>query len=172
MKFNLRHLILSLLIGYVLTVLAPVLQAKNNNIKLDITTHLGDVHNFSKGDTVSFLLSLDQDAYVFVVYETATGELIQLIPNAAVATNFYKAGLYITIPEPDSGFVFKIQEPFGREKLWAFAVSSQTPEFSGDVLANGLKQLKVSLAELVKTLKSDKKGFGQTQYHLHTHAGK
>ena len=43
----------------------------NNNLEsipLDLTTHLGDQQKFVDGDEIQFLLSLGQDAYIYMYY--------------------------------------------------------------------------------------------------------
>ena len=138
-------------------------------IDINITTHLGDVHDFNQGDTISFLLSLNRDAYVLVIYENADGEIIQLMPNEAMQNSFFKAGLYITIPAHDSAFVFKVQKPYGKETIWAFASSAPMQTFDGKPLHNGLKLLSGNIAQIATSLAADQKEFGQTQFNLHTH---
>lgn len=110
-------------------------------IILDITTHLGDNQTFMEGDTISFYISLDSDAYLLLIYENASNQLVQIIPNTSKKSNFYKAGLFINIPGKSDDFYFKVQAPFGDEILWAFASDSQFPEIKGNKLSNGLKQL-------------------------------
>ena len=92
--------ILLLILNYVFSVsiLAEdsgrILLEKNlKPIAVDVTTHLGDKQTFLKGDSISFLLSLDTDAHLLAFYEDAAGDLTQLIPNKKF--NKIKKYLYI-----------------------------------------------------------------------------
>lgn len=138
-------------------------------INIDITTHLGDVQSFQQGDTISFLLSLDTDAHVLVIYENADGQLVQLLPNKVSQKSIWKAGLFITLPDSDAGFIFKIQPPFGKEKLWAFAMDVSLPDLQGQYLTDGLKQLTINMPGIRKILRGHKKqAYGESRLIIHT----
>lgn len=138
-------------------------------IKVDITTHLGDKQTFLKGDSISFLLSLDADAYLLAIYEDATGRLTQLIPNKQFSKTYYKAGLFITLPDENAAFKFKVQAPFGKETLWVFASDMPLPGLEGRYLKNGLKQIKQDVASIKKLILSHKQtAFGETSLVIHT----
>lgn len=144
---------------------------KPNIISLDITTHLGDQQTFLEGDAISFLLSLDTDAYLLVIYEDATGNLIQIIPNSTLAIALYRAGLFITIPDQRAAFRFKVRAPFGQETLWAFASDVPLPKLEGKKLSNGLKQLDAKISAIRSQLiKHPQSAFGETKLLIHTKA--
>lgn len=176
---NLKKLLLrfsGMTLGFMLAVLPAkggVEAAEQKQINIDITTHLGNVRNYREGDKVSFLISLDTDAYVLVLYQNAGGEVIQLLPNKNLKNHFYKAGLFLNLPDPNSAYVFEIQAPFGRETLWAFAADVPLPELSGRYLADGLKKLVVSMASIRKTVAGHpKSAYGEARLLLHTKARK
>ena len=138
-------------------------------INIDVTTHLGDVKDFQAGDQVSFLLSLDTDAYVVVVYQDARGDILQLLPNRRMRDYFYKAGLFLRLPDPAAPFAFTIQPPFGRETLWVFAADRPLPELAGSYLKNGLKKLTGDLAAIRKVLAGQARAaYGEASLVLHT----
>lgn len=142
-----------------------------NKINLDVTTHLGDVRTFVEGDTVSFLLSLDRDAYVVLVYQNAAGQLIQLLPNKRQAQSYYKAGPFVPLPDAAAPFAFRIQAPFGREVLWVFAADVPLPPLPGRDLANGLKQLSGRIESIRRRLAAyPKSAYGETKLILQTRA--
>lgn len=142
-------------------------------INIDITTHLGDVKQFQEGDRIAFLLSLDTDAYLTVLYQNAAGEIIQLLPNRHQLTFFYKAGLFLSLPDPNSSFAFTIQPPFGQETLWVFAADLPLPALPGFYLADGLKKLSVGMSLIRKKLAAHpKSAYGEARLVLSTQARK
>lgn len=169
-----------LIIVLVLSSIVPVANSKGEidlttsekrlkPINVDITTHLGDKQTFLKGDSISFLLSLDADAYLLAIYEDATGSLTQLIPNKQFSKTFYKAGLFITLPDENAAFKFKVQAPFGRETLWVFASDVPLPGLEGRYLKNGLKQIKQDMTSIKKLILNNKQtAFGETSLVIHT----
>jgi len=158
----------------VLVFTAHNLQANDQKkINIDITTHLGDVINFEEGDSVYFLISLDSDAYITVIYQNAEGEIIQLLPNRKQEKYFYKAGIFLALPDTDSAFVFKVQAPFGRETLWVFASDVPLPELKGSYLDDGLRKLAAKMTSVRKRLAAHpKSAYGEASLALHTHARK
>jgi len=137
-------------------------------IKIEITTHLGDKQTFLNGDIVKFLVNLDTDSYLTVIYQDAKGQLIQLIPNQK-QSNFYKAGLFITLLNESSNFRFKIQAPYGDEYIWIFASDESNNELEGTKIKNGLILLSSSI-EKIRTQIHEKANikFGQAHLELHT----
>ena len=160
-----------ILLVVVLSLHHTVAIADRNKINIDITTHLGDVRDFQEGDRLSLLMSLDMDAYILVLYQNSTGNLIQLIPNKNQSKTYYNAGVFISLPESDAAFIFEIQPPFGRETLWAFASDKPFPDFKGRYLEDGLKQLSVDIGAIRKKL-SENEGyaFGEDSLIMDTHA--
>ncbi len=90
-------------------------------IPLELTTHLGDQQQFVEGDEIQFLLSLGQDAYIYMYYIDADYNITQILPNENQQSNFYAAGYFLTIPEYKNLYRFTISEPFGNESIWVFA---------------------------------------------------
>ena len=68
-------------------------------IPLELTTHLGDQQQFVEGDEIQFLLSLGQDAYIYMFYLDAKSTITQILPNENQHSHFYSAGYFLTIPE-------------------------------------------------------------------------
>ncbi len=138
-------------------------------IKLEITTHLGDRQTFVEGDTLSFLLSLDSDAYLLIIYEDAASNLIQLLPNSRMGNNLQHAGVFLTIPPANAGFRFKVRAPFGAETLWAFASDVPFPELKGKRLNNGLKLLDSDIPAIQKQLLAlPRTAFGRAKLSIFT----
>ncbi|MBU0729799.1 MAG: DUF4384 domain-containing protein, partial [Proteobacteria bacterium] len=110
-------------------------------VKLVVTSHLGDGQTYQEGDTISYFVSSNRDAFVLLIYEDAEHNLIQILPNKYSGNGFFKAGNYMEVPAASDPFEFLIQGPFGIEKLWAFALTKPLPKLSGMELENGLTLL-------------------------------
>lgn len=140
-------------------------------INIDITSHLGDQQEFQQNDIVSFLLNLDKDAYIFVIYQDASQQRIQIIPNKIQQQHFYKSGFFIAVPAENSAFQFVIQPPFGKETLWVFATDAAELTLEGQVQRNGLKLLKSDINSICAQIKQrSKQFFGEAHFSLHTRA--
>jgi len=149
------------------------LSARNtaNSFNIEVTTHLGDQQSFRQGDVVSFLMSLDKDAYVLMIYQDASNNLYQIVPNPHSIESRYKAGLFIPIPQQSEPFQFTIQPPYGTEFLWAFASNNALPVLDGRVLSGGLKKLNQSLKNiisLIRNLHLKSKYYGEAQLKIDT----
>lgn len=97
------------------------------SIPLELTTHLGDQQQFIEGDEIQFLLSLGQDAYIYMLYLDASGAITQVLPNVNQQSHFYSAGYFLTIPEYENLYRFTISEPFGEESVWVIASDQSIP---------------------------------------------
>ena len=156
-------------------VLLPVssLQAAQSlrPINIELTTHLGDKQTFSEGDRLSFLLSLNQPAFVYLFYEDATGNVLQIIPNRDNANHYFNTGYFQKIPGDADNFRFIVQAPFGQEAIYAFATDAEFIDLTRRPLANGLSQTSESIAAIEKNIKLQSQGqFGKAELRLHTRA--
>lgn len=124
-------------------------------IGIQATTHLGDHQTFRKDDMVSFLLSLERDAYITAIYVDAHNNLYQIIPNTIQQDNFYKANLFIPVPPQNAAYNFKIKPPYGEETLWIFASDTNRTRLKGKNLKNGMIKLTQTLNEVRSALKSN-----------------
>ena len=116
----------------------PFAAAAPNPIDIRITTHLGDRQNFVDGDRLSFLLSLDKDAFVYLFYRDAGGNLLQLLPNERMPRHYFDAGLFMPVPNETQPFQFEVAPPYGDETLHAIASDNGDLYFPGQPLQNGL----------------------------------
>ncbi len=162
---------LSILVLNVNSVFAQEIKSKTlkEKINIEITSHLGDKQLFVKGDDIKFLINLDTDAYITVIYQTADQQLIQLIPNKKQASVLYKAGFFIKVPNANAPYRFTIQKPYGKEKVWVLASDREIKMLSGKSLVNGLRQINIDIAMLKKIISDDaKKYFGIASFTLNT----
>ena len=126
-----------------------------NIINVEITTHLGDKQTFKEDDRLSFLVSLDRDAYILMIYEDAAHNLIQVIPNRYRDSNRYQAGLFISVPNREEPFRFVVSPPFGKETLWVFASDKPFPTLQGVAFDNGLKKLTEARSVIFSRIRSN-----------------
>jgi hypothetical protein len=145
-----------------LTLVFGAAAAGDSALRVNITTHLGDDQEFQHGDRVQFLLDLNRDAYVLLIYQDANGALTQLVPNTVEPTGFYRAARYLRIPDRRVPFEFVVGPPYGTETVWAFASNAPLPELAGVPLSNGLKRLDVAM-DAVTTLLNETTKRGKTQ---------
>ena len=152
----------------------PVYATDKNNqsINIEVSTHLGDKQRFKVGDKIAFLVSLDKDAHLLMIYQDAENNLIQVIPNQYRKQSFYKEGLFIAIPDRNEPFEFVVNPPFGTEKLWVFASSKKFPVLDGTSLENGLKKLESDLPEILASIrpKNSRIKFGESSTVITTEA--
>ncbi len=138
-------------------------------IDVNLTTHLGDQQSFVEGDRISFLLSLDNDAHVYLFYRDAAANLLQLLPNERMPDHFFSAGLFMPVPSAQQPFQFTVQPPYGDESIYAIASDNDTLVFAGKPLANGLILLEGKLEQIIEGIaKKSKNAFGRGELRLTT----
>ncbi len=147
-----KHFNALFIFGFLFISLAHGNAEKTKNIQIEITSYLGDKQVFQQGDELKFLLSLDRDAYLYVLYQTADNQLIQLIPNSNRQDNFFKADIFIEVPAESAAYQFIVSPPFGDETVYGFALDTPL-SLEGKLLSNGLKRLDVSLDEIKQRVK-------------------
>jgi len=149
--------------------LAGIKNIPPKKINIEITSHLGDKQLFVQGDVIKFLISLDIDAYIIVIYQAANGKLIQLLPNEKEKNTLYKAGLFISVPSDTVPYKFTIQPPYGKEKVWVFASDKQSNKLKGKVLANGLRIVTITIQKIKNQIRASSVNyFGNSSFSLHT----
>lgn len=126
----------------------------SGDLRLQMTSHLGDGQTYAEGESISYFINLDRDAYLLLIYEDAGGNLIRILPNRYAATGFYRAGSTIQVPAKTDRFEFTIAPPFGVERVWAFAASSPFPSLPGRELENGLALLALDLDTLLARVRA------------------
>ncbi len=124
-----------------------------NAIDLEITSELGDGQTYVEGDVISYFVSSSHDAFLLLIYQDASGNLIQILPNQYSANHIYSADLYFQVPGENVGFQFEIAAPFGDEHVWAFASTGKFSDLPGQVLDNGLKLLSDAMPDIVQRLR-------------------
>jgi len=114
---------------------------QDKRISLEITSRYGDQQTYTDGDRISYYLSTNVDAYLLMIYEDASGNFIQLIPNQNSGSNLHKAEAYFEIPPSSSEYEFIVTAPYGEETLWVYSSAEPFPQLPGTLLPNGLVSL-------------------------------
>lgn len=167
MRRSITRLCVGLLL--VLPASSPVQAGEPRSIEVGITTHLGDRQSFVDGDRISFLLSLESDAYVYLFYRTAEAQLVQLLPNERMSDHFFGAGLFMPVPSAQQAFQFTVQPPYGEEAIYAVASDNGKLSFPGNKLANGLILLDGVIEAIVGRIKANStRLFGRGDLRLTT----
>ena len=128
-------------------------------IEVNLTTHLGDQQSFVSGDQISFLLSLERDAYVYLFYLDADSNLLQLLPNARLTQHAFTAGLFIPVPNKQQPFKFTVQPPYGEEIMVAFASDNGSLGFTGQPLPSGLILMRDDLGQIGEQIRAASEQF-------------
>ncbi len=78
-------------------------------------------HQYRAGDQLTLSVVSEIDAYVYVLYEQADGQVFQVYPNQHQSQNQVKAKEVVQIPAQDDLFRWRIGPPFGTEKIKVIA---------------------------------------------------
>ena len=76
---------------------------------------------YREGDSLSIRVVCEVDAYLYVLYKQADGEVFQIYPNSSQPENQVKARQAVAIPGPNDLFRWVIGPPFGREIIKVIA---------------------------------------------------
>lgn len=158
MCFTFFLVVTTFLVVATLVIATPVLgdTKTTRGINIEVTTYLGDNQTFKQGDKIAFLVSLDKDAHLLMIYQDANNNLIQVIPNRYRPRDLYQAGLFIAVPDSKEPFEFVVNPPFGEEQLWVFASANTFPALEGEELGNGLRKLNGNLPEILQKVRANK----------------
>lgn len=155
MRFD-RQLIFSIKKFLATAVFSAALCACNNigqqeRLHVDITSYLGDGQQFYSGDELSFLISLNENAWLYMYYENSQGKVYQLIPSVLYPNNYVKANDFIEFPADDAHFHLEVSPPFGRERVWIFASHREITLM--EVSNTDLDELSISLQKIQHRVK-------------------
>jgi len=125
---------------------------------------------YQKGEKMTAYVRANRDCYLYLFYHDAAGNDLLILPNRLRPNHQITGGKVYEIPSRADQFDFTIVAPFGAEILKAFASSQPLPELAGKEISGGIKKLKLSAAELAKTLRGvemkkrpDNASAGETQ---------
>jgi len=84
-----------------------------------------DKESFAQGERMKIYIKGNKPFFARVVYEDASGNLIQLLPNPYRQKNYFEGGTVHEIPSGLDAFDLKVKPPFGKEKISVYASTSQ-----------------------------------------------
>jgi hypothetical protein len=90
-------------------------------IPVELTTTAGHQQSFVEGEEIQFLLSLGDDAYIYMYHIDAAGKIHQILPSAQQSSHFYKQGFFLTIPNYEKLFRFIVSQPYGDATIHVLA---------------------------------------------------
>ncbi|MGD8367981.1 MAG: DUF4384 domain-containing protein [Desulfobacterales bacterium] len=76
---------------------------------------------YRDGEAIEILLKGNRDFYARIVDVTASGEIIQLLPNAYRSINRFDAGKVYKIPDAGDHFTLKVSPPYGKDQIVVYA---------------------------------------------------
>ena len=121
-----------------------------------------DKKAYRQSEKIKVYLKGNKPFYARVLHRDATGKLLQILPNAYRADNYFNGGVIYEIPSGNDRFELEVEPPFGEESIIVY--SSLQP--LGDISlqnAGGVYQVKTKAADVgVKTrgIKIKEKGEG------------
>jgi len=74
-------------------------------------------NEYLQNEEIRIFIKGNKDFYAKVVYEDASGNLLQLLPNQYRKDNLFKTNQVYSVPDREDNFILKIQPPFGKEKI-------------------------------------------------------
>ncbi|MGE4443249.1 MAG: DUF4384 domain-containing protein [Desulfomicrobium sp.] len=107
-----------------------------------------DKKHYFAGDMLVVYIQGNRDFYARVIDVTATGEVIQLLPNAYQSEHFFKGGVAYRIPGEDAGFNLQVTPPFGRDQIIVYASERPLGQASVQPVGNGFSQFRGTTQEL------------------------
>ncbi|MFH1675365.1 MAG: DUF4384 domain-containing protein [Pseudomonadota bacterium] len=76
---------------------------------------------YSKGEKIKIYLKGNKPFFARVVYQDASGNLLQLLPNIHRTQNYFNGGTVYEIPSGRDSFELDVTPPFGRENIIVYA---------------------------------------------------
>jgi hypothetical protein len=87
-----------------------------------------DKERYQIGEKIKIYLKGNKPFYVRIVYQDASGRLIQLMPNPYRSDNYFNGGVIYEIPSGKDRFELEVSPPFGEESIILYASTTQLGE--------------------------------------------
>jgi len=131
-------------------------------IPVELTTTVGHQQSFVEGEEIQFLLSLGDDAYVYMYHIDAAGKIYQILPSAQQNSHFYKQGFFLTIPNYEKLFRFIVSQPYGDATIYLFASDQSVLDINID---------STSISEIREHIISRSVAFGEDKFSFSSRSG-
>ncbi len=93
---------------------------------------------YRHGEAIEIFLKGNRDFYARIVDVTASGEIIQLLPNAYRSINRFDAGREYRIPDAGDRFTLKVSPPYGRDQIVVYASEAPLGQVDMENAGQGL----------------------------------
>jgi hypothetical protein len=94
--------------------------------------------SYRDGDAIEIFLKGNRDFYARIVDITASGEIIQLLPNAFRSINRFEAGKVYKIPDAGDRFTLKVSPPYGEDQIVVYASEAPLGQVDMENAGQGL----------------------------------
>ncbi len=94
-----------------------------------------DKKEYKAGEKVKVYIKGNRPFYARVIYQDASGEMIQILPNPFRTDNYFNGGALYEIPAGNDKFELEVSPPFGEESVIVYAGSAPLGEI--EVQARG-----------------------------------
>lgn len=121
---------------------------------------------YVQDEEIQIFIKGNKDFYAKIVYEDASGNLLQLLPNQFRKDNLFKANEVYLVPDREDNFVLKVKSPFGAEKIFLYASSVALGEAEVQPYGESLYRIKGNLdgysikTRGIKTVKAEEEKMG------------
>jgi len=96
--------------------------------------------NFQEGESIQVHIRGNRDFYAKIIDITASGDIIQLLPNDYRQINFFKKDTVYNIPDTGDLFTLAASPPFGQDKIVVYASEIPIGDMQMEPAGNGLNK--------------------------------
>ena len=97
-----------------------------------------DKTEYVEGEELNIILSPIQDCNVLLLYVTASGETIRIVPSGTKIDGKVLGGKVYRTPAAGENRGLYISEPFGKEQIILYASLAKLPSIAGEKIGEGL----------------------------------
>ena len=174
LSYSMKYIIVLFLYGSIvnLSIVTSILADESSpsqsleTIPVELTTTVGHQQSFIEGEEIQFLLSLGDDAYIYMYHIDAAGKIDQILPSAQQSSHFYKQGFFLTIPNYEKLFRFIVSQPFGDATIHVFASDQSLLDINVDANAES-----TSISEIREQIISRSSAFGEDKFSFTSRPG-
>jgi hypothetical protein len=106
-----------------------------------------DKKSYKEGEKIRIYIKGNKPFYARVLYQDASGETIQLLPNPYRSDNYFNGGTVYELPTGNDKFDLEVSPPFGDENVIVYASSFQLGEISTET-RGGIYQVKTQAGDI------------------------
>ncbi len=107
-----------------------------------------DKKRYDAGDRITVFLQGNQAFYGRIVDITATGEIIQLLPNDFRGSAFFEPDRVYRIPDQEDRFELKVSPPYGEDRIVVYASEVPLADIAMEPIGHGLHRYRGTINDL------------------------